>query len=111
MLFTLGSILAGVLLYDHLTSERTKEGDVPTKGKRGEDATSVIYHVRGGEGEISLPPCRLMVVELGPSADPNKATLQIVVNKSVETECKPVTDIGKEKKYVKLTPTQYQTNI
>ena len=87
-----------MLLCDHLTSERTKEGDVPTKGsegKRGEDATSVIYHVRGGEGEISLPSCRIMVVELGPSADPNKATLHIVVNKSVGTECKPVTNIGK----------------
>ena len=33
------------------------------------------------------------------------------VNKSVEAECKPVTDIDKEEKYVKLTPTQYQTNI
>ena len=52
-----------------------------------------------------------MAVELGPSADSDKATLQIVVNKSVETECKPVTDIGKGKKYVKLTPTQYSANI
>ncbi len=33
------------------------------------------------------------------------------MNKSVETECKPITYIEKEKKYVKLTPTQYQTNI
>jgi hypothetical protein len=52
-----------------------------------------------------------MAVELGPSADPNKATLQIMVNKSVETEAKPITDIGSEAKYVKLIPTQYQTNI
>ena len=55
-----------------------------------------------------------MAVELGPSANLNKATLQIVVNKTVETvetECKPITDIEKEKKYVKLTPTQYQTNV
>ncbi len=43
-----------------------------------------------------------MAVELGSSVDPNKATLQIVVNKSVEAEFKPVTDIDKEKKYVKL---------
>ncbi len=50
-----------------------------------------------------------MAVELGPCDNPNKATLQIMVNKFVETECKPITDIDKEKKYV--TPTQYQTNI
>ena len=96
MLFILGSILAGALLYDHLTSEAKR----PTK----EDVPLVIYHIGSGEDEISLPPCRLIAVELGPSANPNKATLQIVVNKSVETECKPVTDIEKEK-YVKLTPT------
>ena len=71
----------------------------------------MIYHVKSGEGEISLRSCRLMAVELGPSIDPNKATLQIMVNKSVETECKAFTDIEREKKYVKLTPTQYQTNI
>ena len=72
----------------------------------------VVYHIKSGEGEISLPSCKLMAVELGPSVDPNKATLQIiVVNKCVETECSPVTDIEKEKNYVKLTPTQYQTNI
>ena len=71
----------------------------------------MIYHVRSGEDEISLPSCRLMAVELGPSVDPNKATLQIMVNKSVESEAKPVTDNDKENKYVKLTPTQYQTNI
>ncbi len=109
MLFELSSILAGVLLYDHLTSERRGESEAKRLTK--EDALSVIYHVKSGEGEISLPPCGLMAVVLGPSVDPNKAILQIVVNKSVETESKPVTDIGKEKKYVKLTPTQYQTSI
>ncbi len=98
MLFTLGSILAGVLLYDHLTSERPSEAKRPTKE---EDRLTVIYHVKSGEGEISLPSCRLMAVELSPYVDPNKATLQIVANRSVETECKPVTDIEKEKKYVK----------
>ena len=70
-----------------------------------------IYHIRSGKGELDLPPCRLVAVELGPSADPNKAILQIMVNKSVETECKLITDIEKEKKYVKLIPTQYQMNI
>ncbi len=71
----------------------------------------MVYHIKSGEGEISLPSCKLIAVELGPSVDPNKATLQIMVNKSVETECKPITDIEKKKKHVKLTPTQYQTNI
>ena len=71
----------------------------------------MIYHVKSGEGDTNLPPCRLMAVELGPSADTNSVTLQIVVNKTVETECKPVTNIGKEKKYVKLTPSQYQMDI
>ncbi len=75
------------------------------------DASTVVYHIKSGEGEVSLPPCKLVAVELGPSVDPNKATLQIMVNGSVETESKPITDIEKEKKYVKLTPTQYQTNI
>ncbi len=114
MLFVLGSVLAGVLLYDAVQNKPTDD-DVKRSASAGTESgcspQSVIYHVRSGKGEISLPPCRLMAVELGPSADPNKATLQIMVNKSVETEAKPITDIGSEAKYVKLTPTQYQTNI
>ncbi len=115
MLLTIGSILAGVLLYDHIMREQTRDSTSALQASEAkqlvkeEGALTVIYHMKSGEGEISLPLCRLMAVELGPSTDPNKATLQIVVNKSIETECKPVTDIEKEKKYVK--PTQYQTNI
>ncbi len=106
MLFLFGSILAGTLLYDHLTNEK------PSARKLAKESdTDMIFHIKSGKGEINLPPCKLMAVELGPSIDSDKATLQIVVNKSVEMECKPVTDIGKEKKYVKLTPTQYHTNI
>ncbi len=52
-----------------------------------------------------------MAVELGRSVNPNKAKLQIMVNGSVETESKSITDIEKEKRYVKITPTRYQTNI
>ena len=110
MLIVLGSILAGVLLFDHFV-EKQVDPSQSTKEDVKRFASTVVYHIKSGEGEINLPPCRLMAVELGPSADPNKATLQIMVNKSVETECKPITDIEKEKKYVKLTPTQYQTNI
>ena len=52
-----------------------------------------------------------MAVELARSVNPNKAKLQIMVNGSVETESKSITDIEKEKRYVKITPTRYQTNI
>ncbi len=117
MLFILGSVLAGVLLYDAVQNKPTEPSadDVRRSASAGTESgsslQSVTYHVKSGEGEISLPPCRFMAVELGPSADPNKATLQIMVNNSVETEAKPITDIGKKKKYVKLTPTQYHANI
>ena len=88
----------------------------PTKataeaGAKEDDALTVVYHIKSGEGEVSLPPCKLVAVELGPSADPNKATLQIMVNKSVKTKFKPITNIESEAKPMKLTPTQYQTNI
>ena len=105
MLLTLGYVLAGVMLYDYFT------GDNSCTCEEIKSNTSVIYRIKRGDGEISLPPCKLMGVELGPSIDTNKATLQVMVDKSMETEYKPVTDIGKEKKYVKLIPTQYHVNI
>ncbi len=111
MLFTLGSILAGVLLYNHFVDGAKQPTKVDPPRSTKEDTLTVIYHIKSGEGEISLPSCRLMTIELGPSADPNKATLQIMVNKSVESEAKPVTNIESEAKYVKLTPTQYHTSI
>ena len=118
MLFVLGSILAGVLLHGYFVDDKVaapqsmkedaKAGSSPRLWLVGR---SVIYHIKSGKGEINLPPCRLMAVELGPSTDPNKATLQIMVNKSVESKAKPVTNIESEAKYVKLTPTQYHTSI
>ncbi len=117
MLFVFGSVLAGVLLYDYFVddakrSEANANPPRPAKATaKADDALTVIYHIKSGKGEINLPSCRLMAVELGPSTDPNKATLQIVVNKSVETESKLITNIESEAKYVKLAPTQYQTNI
>ncbi len=120
MLFVFGSILAGVLLYDANDAETRSEANAnpprPTKataeaGAKEEDALTVVYHIKSGEGEVSLPPCKLVAVELGPSADPNKATLQVMMNKSVKTKFKPVTNIESEAKHVKLTLTQYQTNI
>ena len=80
-------------------------------GAKEDDALTVVYHIKSGEGEVSLRPCKLVAVELGPSTDPNKATLQIMVNTSVKTKFKPVTNIVSEAKRVKLTPTKYQTNI
>ena len=113
MLFVLGSILAGVLLYNATRGESEVSVDntkQPTKAT-ADDASTVVYDTKSGEGEVSLPPCKLMAVELGPSVNPNKAKLQIMVNGSVETESKSITDIEKEKRYVKITPTRYQTNI
>ena len=113
MLFVLGSVLAGVLLYNATRGEREASAEdvrQPTKATV-EDTSTVVYHTKSGEGEVSLPPCKLMAVELGPSVNPNKAKLQIMVNGSVETESKSITNIEKEKRYVKITPTRYQTNI
>ncbi len=107
-------MLAGALLYDAARNKPTEdevECSTFTKTESGSSLRSVTYHVKSGKGEISLPPCRLITVELGPSANPNKATLQIMINNSVETEAKPITDIESEAKYVKLTPAQYQTSI
>ncbi len=114
MLLTLGYVLAGLLLYEHLTDKKSCECETDKKSCVCEEIksnTSVIYRIKRGDGELSLPPCKLMGVELGPSTNTNKATLQVMVGKSVEKEYKPVTDIGKEKKFVRLTPTQYKTNI
>ncbi len=72
MLFLFGSILAGVLLYDHLMSEKPSVCELAK-----ESNTNVIYRMKSGEGEISLPPCRLMGVELGSFADPHKAILTL----------------------------------
>ncbi len=79
-------------MHDYLTSDQLSR---VSEVSQGDGALSVIYHIRSEEGKLGLPPCRLMAVELGPSVNPNKATLQIVVNKSVRTECKPVTNIEK----------------
>ena len=125
MLLTLGYVLAGVMLYDYFTGDNSCTREHKYKlGHMNEQEvkkscvceeiksnTSVIYRVKRGDGGLSLPPCKLMGVELGPSTNTNKPMLQVMVDKSVEKEHKPVTDIGKEKKFVRLTPTQYKTNI
>ena len=51
MLFLFGSVLAGALLYDHLTSKKPSVRELAK-----ESDMDVVYHVKGGEGEISLPP-------------------------------------------------------
>ena len=111
MLCAIGYAIAGIFAYESIFCNNKSKTTQMSEAVREEDASTVVYHIKSGEGEISLPSCKLIAVELGPSVDPNKATLQIMVNKSVETECKPITYIEKKKKHVKLTPTQYQTNI
>ncbi len=101
MLLTLGYVLAGVMLYDYFTD--TKKKMISTSS--GEDSTQTFL-IKSGKGEMTLPPCELIAVELGPLEGVSKAILQIM-----DKECKPVTDVGKEKKYVKLTSTIYQTNV
>ncbi len=121
----LGSILAGVMLYDYLTDDNTctrehkyklghmNEQEVKQEVKKScVSDTSVIYRIKRGDGELSLPPCKLIAVELRPSNNTNKATLQVMMSdKSVKKEYKSVKGIDKEVKYVELTPTQYHTNI
>ena len=98
----LGSILAGVMLYDYLTDDNTcmrehkyklghmNEQEVK-KSCVHDESTSVIYHIKRGNGKLSLPPCKLMGVELGPSNNTNKATLLVkLLDKSVKKEYKPV---------------------
>ena len=123
MLFMLGSILAGVMLYDYLTDDNSctrehkyKLGHMNKQEVKKscvhDESTSVIYRIKRGNGKLSLPPCKLMGVELGPSNNTNKATLLVkLLDKSVKKEYKPVKGIEKEVKYVGLTPTQYHTNI
>ncbi len=107
MLCAIGYAIVGMFAYESIFCNNKSKTTQMSEAVREEDASTVVYHIKSGEGEISLPSCKLMAVDLGPSIDPNKATLQIMVNKSVETECKPITDIEKKKKHVKLTPTQY----
>ena len=101
MLLTFGYVLAGMMLYDYFTD--TKKKMISTGS--GEDSEQTFL-IKSGEGEMTLPPCELIAVELGPLKGVSKAILQIM-----DKECKPLTDVGKEKKYVKLTPTRYQTNV
>ncbi len=119
MLLAISHVLAGAYVYENVfcdkPSEASKEDNESESavqlGEVSKAVSTAIYRVKSGNGELSLPPCKLMGVELGPSTNTNKATLRVMVDKSVEKEHKPVTDIGKEKKYVKLTPTQYHVNI
>ena len=99
MLLTLGYVLAGVMLYDYVIKEDSPSSETTDQ--------STTYLMKSGKGELTLPPCRLMAVELGPFAEVTKVTLMIM-----DEECKPV-DVGKEKRYVKLTPThdQYELNV
>ncbi len=104
MLLTLGYVLAGAVLYEYFTDDKSEKVFISESSDTGEDSEQTFL-IKSGKGEMTLPPCEIIAVELGPLEGASKAILQIM-NK----ECKPV-DVGKEKKYVKLTSTRYQTNV
>ena len=101
MLLTLGYVLAGVILYEYFVENKNKKVSTGS----GDDTADQAFLIKSGKGEMTLPPCEIIAVELGPLEGASKAILQIM-----DKECKPV-DVGKEKKYVKLTSTRYQTNV
>ncbi len=108
MIFVFGYAITGVLLYNYLIG-KVKKKDSEQQTER--DVSAGAFYMKSGTGVLSLPLCRLIAVELGPSNDSDKEILQIVINNFVETEYKPLTGIEKKKEYVKITPTQYQTGV
>ncbi len=104
MLLTLGYVLAGVMLYEYFV-ENKNEKVTTSESSNTEEDSERTFLIKSGKGEMTLPSCEIIAVELGPLEGASKAILQIM-----DKECKPV-DVGKEKKYVKLTSTRYQTNV
>ena len=81
MIFLFGSVLAGTLLYDHIASEKPIVMNVG-ECETSKTSTNVTYKVKEGVGEVSLPPCNLIAVELGPCESPSKKCkhiLQVVI--------------------------------
>ena len=78
MLSTIGYAIAGAFVYENMfcdkpseaskednESEATQVGEVSKasestvqSGEASKAASTVIYHIKSGEGEVSLPPCR-----------------------------------------------------
>ncbi len=82
MIFLFGSVLAGTLLYDHIASEKPIVMNVgECECETSKTSTNVTYKVKEGVGEVSLPPCNLIAVELGPceSSKKCKHILQVVI--------------------------------
>ena len=104
MLLTLGYVLAGAVLYEYFTDDKSEKVSISESSDTGEDSEQTFL-IKSGKGEMTLPPCEIIAVELGLLEGASKAILRIM-----DKECKPV-DVGKEKKYVKLTSTRYQTNV
>ncbi len=72
MLYAIGYAIAGVFIYENMfcdNESKTTQSGNPALASRSmkEGASTVIYHIKSGEGEVSLPSCKLMAVELGPS--------------------------------------------
>ncbi len=108
MLFVLGSVLAGVMLYEAL-----REDDSPSQLVREHMTSSdTSFKVKEEVGSLKLPSCNLIAVQLGPSKDKDKAVLTLYLESktSPHKKFKSVSDL-RTKKYVKLSPTYYPTGI
>ncbi len=78
MLLVISHVLAGAYVYENVfcdkPSEASKEDNesesAVRSGEASKAASTVIYRVKSGNGELSLPPCKLVGVELGPPTKP-----------------------------------------
>ena len=73
MLLTLGYVLAGVMIYEYFAENKSKKVSTGS----GEDLEQTFL-IRSGKGEMTLPPCEIIAVELGPLEAASKAILQII---------------------------------
>ena len=115
MLFLFGSILAGVLLYEHLThKESVTLVNIVSEHERG--PTTSRYKTSAKERVVFLPACHLFMIKLGPVSDKRKGkyTPQILSDKdgSVILECETSDQLDDEKKMdVKFVPMRYDKKI
>ena len=107
MLFVLGSVFVGFVLYKALKKEEEEDSSVVY-----DSVKHASFKVKKKVGALSLPPCHLIAVQLGPSEDKRKIILSLYLEGGdVPHETfKPLSDL-KTPKYVKLFPTDYSDGI
>ena len=116
MLFVLGSVLAGIILFEVLKEDPTIVQSECEHMTSSDDAPSgrsdTSFKVKEEVGILKLPSCNLIAVQLGPSESKDKAVLTLYLeNKTSSHEkFKSVSDL-RTKKYVKLSPAYYPTGI